>query len=200
MNELPNDLPPEDVSSPEIPSSPQDDESKSDDGFPKKGRIAAVDYGTVRIGVAICDPDRILASPLLVHHVTQPDAGGYEMDDKFFRGLVGEERIAAWIVGLPIHCDGGESDKSVEARKFATWLAASTGLPTRLFDERFTTVAANQRIRQSKTTRKKTKKKIDAVAAQVLLESFLEACHYHGELAGHCIDAPDRSNQSLADE
>lgn len=206
MNELPSDLPAEDVLSPETTSSTPnaelkpDSESKPDDGFPEKGRIAAVDYGTVRIGVAICDPDRILASPLLVHNVTQPDAGGYEMDDKFFCGLVGEERISAWIVGLPIHCDGGESDKSVEARKFATWLAASTGLPTRLFDERFTTVAANQRIRQSKTTRKKTKKRIDAVAAQVLLESFLEACHYHGELAGHRIDDPSRSNQSLADE
>ncbi|CAN0370174.1 unnamed protein product, partial [Hapterophycus canaliculatus] len=169
------------------------------DGFPSQGRIAAVDYGTVRIGIAICDPDWILASPLQVHNVTQPDNGGYEMDDEFFRGLVGEERIAAWIVGLPIHCDGGESDKSVEARKFATWLAESTGLPTRLFDERFTTVAANQRIRQSKTTRKKTKKKIDAVAAQVLLESFLEACHYQGGLAGHQLGEVSQANQSLTD-
>lgn len=161
--------------------------------FPSQGRIAAVDYGTVRIGVAICDPDRILASPLLVHNVTQPDAGGYEMDDDFFRDLVREERVAAWIVGLPIHCDGGESEKSVDARKFARWLAHTTDLPTRLFDERFTTVAANQRIRQSKTTRKKTKKRIDAVAAQVLLEAFIEACHYRGELAGHSINASVRS-------
>lgn len=170
------------------------------DGFPAKGRIAAVDYGTVRIGIAICDPDWILASPLQVHNVTQPDNGGYEADDEFFRGLVSEERIAAWVVGLPIHCDGGESDKSAEARKFATWLAGATGLPTRLFDERFTTVAANQRIRQSKTTRKKTKKKIDAIAAQVLLESFLEACHYQGSLAGHRLDEAPPTNQSLTDD
>lgn len=156
--------------------------------FPDHGRLASVDYGTVRIGIAICDPDRILASPLLVHAVTQPDAGGYEMDDEFFRDLAAEERVAAWVVGLPIHCDGGESDKSTEARKFARWLSHTTDLPVRLFDERFTTVAANQRIRQSKTTRKKTKQRVDAIAAQVLLESFIEACRYRGELAGHPLD------------
>lgn len=167
--------------------------------FPAHGRIAAVDYGTVRIGIAICDPDRILASPLEVHPVTQVEAGGYEADVKYFRNLAKEERVAAWVVGLPIHCDGGESDKSVEARKFAQWLREATDLPTRLFDERFTTVAANQKIRQSKTTRKKTKKRIDAIAAQVLLESFLEACRYRGELAGHDLDA-NLAEDSLADE
>lgn len=158
--------------------------------FPTQGRIVAVDYGTVRIGLAICDPDRILASPLQVHQVTPGEAGGYEMDVEYFRHLARDERIGAWIVGLPIHCDGGESDKSAEARKFATWLSESTGLPARLFDERFTTVAANQKIHQGKTTRKKTKKRIDAIAAQVLLESFLEACRYRGELAGQELDAP----------
>jgi len=167
--------------------------------FPGHGRLAAVDYGTVRIGLAICDPDRILASPLEVHAVTQPDSGGYEADDRYFQNLAKEERVAAWVVGLPIHCDGGESDKSVEARQFAVWLREVTGLPTRLFDERFTTVAANQKIRESKTTRKKTKKRIDAIAAQVLLESFLDACRYHGEIAGHDLDVPAAGGESLLD-
>jgi len=167
--------------------------------FPMSGRIASVDYGTVRIGIAICDPDWILASPLQVHAVTQPDAGGYEMDEDYFRQLAREERIAAWVVGLPIHCDGGESDKSVDARKFANWLSHTTHLPTRLFDERFTTVAANQRIRQSKTTRRKTKQRVDAIAAQVLLESFIEACRYRGELAGHRID-DNAAGESLVDD
>lgn len=168
------------------------------DDFPAQGRVAAVDYGTVRIGIAICDPDRILASPLEIHAVTQPAAGGYQADAKYFQNLVNEERVAAWIVGLPIHCDGGESDKSAEARKFARWLREVTGLPTRLFDERFTTVAANEKIRQSKTTRKKTKKRIDAIAAQVLLESFLEACRYRGEIVGHDLDVA-AGGESLAD-
>lgn len=167
--------------------------------FPTEGRIASVDYGTVRLGIAICDPDRILASPLEVHAVTQPDAGGYESDEHYFCKLAAEERVSAWVVGLPIHCDGGESDKSVEARKFATWLHQVTQLPTRLFDERFTTVAANQKIRQGKTTRKKTKKRIDAIAAQVLLESFLEACRYRGEIAGHALSDVNSEGESLVD-
>ncbi|WP_283434916.1 Holliday junction resolvase RuvX [Neorhodopirellula lusitana] len=173
----------------------------STDLFPSEGRIASVDYGSVRIGIAICDPDRILASPLCVHEVTQPDAGGYEVDEEYFRQIAKEERVSAWVVGLPIHCDGGESDKSVQARKFASWLMRVTELPTRLFDERFTTVAANQRIRQSKTTRKKTKKRIDAIAAQVLLESFMEACHYRDEIAGVAADEPakESTNESLTD-
>lgn len=151
-----------------------------DDAFPSTGRLAAIDYGTVRIGVAICDPDWILASPLEIRQVSNPDSDG-----QYFVELARSERVSAWVVGLPIHCDGGESDKSKESREFAQWLHDTTGLPTRLFDERFTTVAANAKIRQRKTTRKKTKQRVDAVAAQVLLESFLEACRYRGELAGH---------------
>ncbi len=170
-----------------------------DRDFPVHGRIAAVDYGTVRIGIAICDPDRILASPLEVHAVTQPDAGGYAADEQYFQKLAVEERIAAWVVGLPIHCDGGESDKSTQARAFAVWLGRVTSLPTRLFDERFTTVAANQKIRQAKTTRKKTKQRIDAIAAQVLLESFLEACRYRGEIAGHDANEIAAGGDSLVD-
>lgn len=170
-----------------------------DSEFPSHGRIAAVDYGTVRIGIGICDPDRILASPLEIHTVTQPDAGGYQADEQYFQKLAAEERIAAWIVGLPIHCDGGESEKSKQARQFAVWLRQVTSLPTRLFDERFTTVAANQRIRQTKTTRKKTKQRIDAIAAQVLLESFLEACRYRGEIAGHDASEIAAGGDSLLD-
>ncbi len=170
-----------------------------DSEFPTHGRLAAVDYGTVRIGIAVCDPDWILASPHDVHLVTQPAGGGYEADDEYFKNLVADERIAGWVVGLPIHCDGGESDKSSQARKFAVWLRQVTSLPTRLFDERFTTVAANQKIRQTKTTRKKTKKRIDAIAAQVLLESFLEACRYRGETAGHDANEIAANGESLVD-
>ncbi|MCC9644143.1 Holliday junction resolvase RuvX [Rhodopirellula sp. JC740] len=163
------------------------------DGFPTEGRLAAVDFGTVRIGIAICDPDWILASPLEIRPVSTPDK-----DAQYFADLARSERIAAWVVGLPIHCDGGESDKSKQSREFAKWLHETTGLPTRLFDERFTTVAANAKIRQSKTTRKKTKQRVDAVAAQVLLESFLESCRYRGELAG--VGLEDSASDASLDD
>ncbi|WP_390622477.1 Holliday junction resolvase RuvX [Candidatus Laterigemmans baculatus] len=160
--------------------------------FPESGRLAAVDYGTVRIGIAICDPGRILVSPHAVH-----TRGRAEAEAEFFRRLAVEERVAGFVVGLPIHCDGGESPKSIEARAFARWLHELTGLPTRLFDERFTTAQAQRRLRPSKLTHKHRKQRIDAVAAQVLLEAFLEVAEYTGELPGQAIDAPSEGDESL---
>lgn len=167
--------------------------AESRDVFPSQGRIAAVDYGTVRIGIAVCDPDRILASPLEVFPAAEwRDNGG-----DFFRDLVDRERITGFVVGLPIHCDGAESQKSKESREFARWLLDQTSVPVRLFDERFTTADAKQRMVGVGYTRKKKKKRIDAVAALVLLESFLEACRYHDEIAGQSVDENPTGGDSL---
>lgn len=162
------------------------------DFFPDSGRLAAVDFGTVRIGVAVCDPGRILASPLEVRAVGQPHD-----DAEYFRQLVRREKIGGWVVGLPIHCDGGESQKSRQCREFAQWLATETETPVRLFDERFTTSAARQRIAGGGLSRKKKKGRLDAVAALVLLEAFLEACRHRGEVAGQPIGGPAEGGDSL---
>lgn len=167
------------------------DSNQSDDSFPTSGRIAAFDYGTVRIGIAICDPDRILASPLEVH-----PAANWREDGDYFRSLTKSERIVGIVVGLPIHCDGGESEKSKEAREFARWLAAETSLPVRMFDERFTTADANRRL-GGNFTRAKKKRRVDAIAALVLLESFIEACRYRQAVVGEPLDANTTGGESL---
>jgi putative holliday junction resolvase len=161
------------------------------DTFPKTGRLACIDYGTVRIGIAVCDPDRILASPHAVR-----DGTDWRRDDPYYVQLAKEERIFGWVVGLPIHIDGNESDKSKAARNFGTWLHQVTALPVRMFDERFTTVDAAARLRTSGWTRDKKKKRMDAVAATVLLEAFLEACRYRPETPG-CEIEPLPDKQSL---
>ncbi|TWU23055.1 putative Holliday junction resolvase [Novipirellula galeiformis] len=153
--------------------------------FPATGRLAAIDFGSVRIGIAICDPDRILASPLEVHSASE-----WAKDGDYYRELTKQERIAAFVVGLPIHLDGGESEKSLQAREFARWLSVETGKPVRLFDERFTTADANNRMRAAGYTRQGKKKRLDAVAALVILESFIEACRYRGELVGEPLGEP----------
>lgn len=158
--------------------------------FPDSGRVAAIDYGTVRMGVAVCDPDRNLASPLEVRAASRADAN-------YFRELANDERISGFVVGLPIHCDGGESQKSRECRSFAIWLADETGRPVRLFDERFTTSAATERLQAANLTRGGKKKRVDAIAALVLLESFLEACRYRGEIAGLPVTAPATGGDGL---
>jgi putative Holliday junction resolvase len=162
--------------------------------FPPHGRIAAVDFGTVRIGIAVCDPDRILASPLEVY-----PAAHWKEDEEYFRSLASREQIAGFVVGLPIHCDGGESQKSRECREFARWLEAQTGIPVRLFDERFTTSAAKQRMSGGGYSRNKKKKRIDAIAALILLESFLEACRYHDQVAGEPVGSAPTGGDGLDD-
>ncbi len=155
-----------------------------DPDFPRTGRLVAVDYGTVRIGLAICDPDRILVSPLVVYTRTKRAA-----EAEMFQKLVKEERVAAFVVGLPIHCDGGESQKSTEAREFARWLHQLTNLPVRMFDERFSTAQAKRRLRAGNWSTKDRKARIDAVAAQVLLEAYIEIVQHTGRQPGQSLDA-----------
>jgi putative Holliday junction resolvase len=97
------------------------------------------------------------------------------LDGEFFKKLVRDEGVAGWVIGLPIHCDGQESQKSTEARLFAHWLQNLTKIPSRFIDERFSTALATQMLRPAELTRKKTKQRIDRVAAMVILESFLES-------------------------
>lgn len=165
--------------------------------FPDSGRLAGVDYGTVRIGIAICDPGRILVSPLEI--LRRSDAA---KESEFFCQLVRQERIDGFVVGLPIHCDGGESDKSRESRKFALWLHEQTGRPVRLFDERFTTADATRRLRSGGLKNAKRKQRLDAVAAQILLEAFLEAARYAaaGELPGQPLQQAAEGESGLDDQ
>ena len=134
------------------------------------GRIAAVDYGTVRIGIAISDPQQTIASPLENYTRRNP-----QLDAKHFEQLAREERVALWVIGLPIHCDGRESHKSIEARRFGQWLAESTGVPVSFFDERFSSSEADQLLNQAEFTKRRRKKRLDMVAAQIILTSYLES-------------------------
>ncbi len=138
--------------------------------FPERGRLAGIDFGTVRIGVAVCDPDRILASPLVTY------ARQNEMaDGQFFQRLVGEERLVGIVVGLPVHMSGDESEKSRQARQFGEWLGGVTGLPVHFQDERFTTSEANQALASGGLKRRKADQRRDMLAAQVILARYLES-------------------------
>ena len=134
------------------------------------GRIGGVDYGTVRIGIAISDPGRSLASPLENYTRRTP-----ALDAQRFQQLAAEEDIVLWVVGLPVHLDGRESQKSQEARRFGQWLAEVTGLPVEFFDERFTSREAEQFLLQAELTSKRRKKRLDMLAAQIMLTGYLES-------------------------
>jgi len=138
--------------------------------LPRIGRLAAIDYGTVRIGVAITDPDQRLASPL--ENYTRR---GAEADGKWIAALAARERIAGFVVGLPVHTSGDESQKSREARKFGQWLEEMTGLPVRFFDERYTSAHAEALLLEADLTKKRRKERLDKLAAQILLAAYLES-------------------------
>lgn len=135
------------------------------------GRIAGVDYGRRRIGLAICDAERIIASPLCVRIVT----GDLRAESAFFRALAASEEIAGFVVGLPVHADGTESPMSLEAERFGDWLTRVTDRPVAYQDERYSSREAAGRLAGVGLTRARKKERSDAVAAQVVLQSWLEA-------------------------
>lgn len=134
------------------------------------GRLAAVDYGTVRLGVAITDPEQRFASPLA--NYTRRTAA---LDAAWIRQVVAAEGIVGFVVGLPVHLDGRESQKSREARNFGQWLAETTGVPVEYFDERFTSREAEQLLIEAQVPRARRKARLDKLAAQILLTAYLEA-------------------------
>src|SRR5436190_21851457 len=135
--------------------------------LPWTGRLAAIDYGTVRLGVAITDPDQRLASPL--ENYTRC---GVAADARWLASLAATERIAGFVVGLPIHTSGNESQKSAEARKFGTWAGEVTGLPIAFFDERFTTAQAESLLLDAELTTKRRTERLDKLAAQIVMAAY----------------------------
>ncbi len=137
--------------------------------FPPTGRIAGVDFGRVRIGIAITDPARTLASPW-ENYTRRGDVA----DATYFRNLAEQERVAGFVVGLPLHMSGDESQKSAEAREFGAWLSRQTECPVTFQDERFSSIAADALMGEAELTAKQRTKRRDMLAAQVILTSFLE--------------------------
>ncbi|HMC88315.1 MAG TPA: Holliday junction resolvase RuvX, partial [Gemmataceae bacterium] len=89
--------------------------------------------------------------------------------------------------GLPVHLSGHEGQKAQEARRFGKWLGETTGLPVIFWDERFTTVEAEQALLSAGLTKKRRQARRDRVAAQILLQSYLDAgCP--GEQASRPLD------------
>jgi len=134
------------------------------------GVVAGIDYGTVRIGVAVSDPRRVIAFPLTIY--TRKNE---TQDATFFRKLTTDERVTQFVVGLPLHLSGDLSDKAIEALAFGKWLGELTGLPIDYYDERYTSVEAEDYLIEANVSRKKRKQKIDQVAAQILLTGWIES-------------------------
>ena len=139
--------------------------TQNDDFAPWMG----IDLGEKRIGVAVSDGLKIAANPLLVFERTSRKA-----DFETFGKIAQEHRVSRLIVGLPIQLDGSEGSMAKWARDYGTALGEALGLPVFFQDESLTSEEAAGAMAAAGYSRKKMKGKLDAVAAAIILQSYLE--------------------------
>lgn len=134
-----------------------------------RGPVLALDYGTVRIGMAVSDAAGEFAFPVGVLR-----SQGRERDLAALCALIAERSVRRIVVGLPIHMDGRRGDAAIAAEKFANAIAELTGLPVEMLDERWTTREAERALRDSGHSRKQRRERVDATAAALLLRTWLD--------------------------
>lgn len=132
-------------------------------------RYLAIDHGQKRTGLAISDASETLVSP----HSVIETASEEELLRRISDVLVAEG-IDAIVVGLPINMDGTESDRSLKVRQFVLAMQELTDKPVHLHDERLSSFEAGYLVGDLELTRKKKKKRLDAIAAASILRSFFE--------------------------
>ncbi len=133
-------------------------------------RIAAIDYGRKRIGLATTDDQGRGAYPLgIVERRSQKD------NLEAIRKHLTERGVTLVVVGLPLNMDGSEGPMARAARAFAERLGAATGLPVELYDERLSSFEAEERLRGAVSSRAARKLAVEAMAAVVILEGWQES-------------------------
>ncbi len=133
-------------------------------------RVLALDVGDKRIGVAISDPSQVLARSLKVIQ-----RGSRQEDFAAVARLVEEYEVEKVVVGYPRSLDGKAHAQAKKVERYATGLAESLTVPMLLWDERFSTVTAERLMREAGLRGKKRRKGIDAVAAAVILQDYLDS-------------------------
>lgn len=147
----------------------------------RKGRRLGVDVGDVRIGVAVCDPDGLVATPL------ETVAAGRDAIGRL-TALAAEVEALELVVGLPVSLNGREGPAAAKVRVFAQQLA-DTVAPTvvRLFDERMSTMTADSLLREGGRSGRSRRTVIDQAAASVILQTALDTERTRGTAPGETI-------------
>jgi putative Holliday junction resolvase len=140
--------------------------------LPAQGRILALDPGTKRIGLAVCDEDRLVTTPLLRIERTSWKKLLSEIEQ-----LLQQFDAKALVIGLPLESDGGESEMSSEAREMARKFTLSLAVPVFLQDERVTSYEAKRRLWDKRAA--DAKDLVDSEAAAVILGDFLDRLRAH---------------------
>ena len=137
---------------------------------PGRGRRLGIDVGSVRVGVALSDPDGLLATPLVT--VARDVEGGTDL--RAIADLVAEHEAVQVVVGLPRTLAGREGPAAEAARAFVAALTGVLDVPIALSDERLTTVVATQQMRASGRKGRRQRAVVDQVAAVAILQGWLD--------------------------
>lgn len=137
--------------------------------FPVTGALLGIDFGTKRLGFAVCNREQTIASP--VENYTRSSK---DQDARALKRLVEEYRVVGLVVGLPVHMSGAEGGTARGARSFGEWAAEVTKLPLRFADERFSSLTAETYLFAAEMTNKKRKQRLDMLAAQTILQNYLD--------------------------
>ena len=151
--------------------------------LPPHGRLIALDWGEVRIGVALSDETQTLASPL----ETLTRRVGKRFPMRRFLELVAEHLPVGAVIGLPLTPEGNEEANAAAARELAGAVGGRSGLPVELWDERMSTARALAIIWEQGGRTRGRKKEVDALAAAVLLQHFLDARRHRGAPGGPAV-------------
>jgi len=136
---------------------------------PPEGRIIAIDPGTKRCGIAICDELRITTRPLEVI-----DRTSWKKLLSIVKQIVSDYDAVALVLGLPLESDGSESEMSAEARRMAHNFGLSLSIPVFLQDERVTSYEAKSRLWERGVNLKESRRLVDSEAAAIILGDFLD--------------------------
>lgn len=136
-------------------------------------RIMGLDFGSKTVGVAICDPLGITAQG--VETITRKEENKLRKTLSRIETLIREYEITSIVLGYPMNMDDTIGERAKKTEEFKAMLERRTGLPVILWDERLTTIEADQILRESGVKREKRKEVIDKIAAGIILQGYLES-------------------------
>ncbi len=124
----------------------------------------------MRVGLAVTEEEQRVAVPLETYN-----RRNREQDARYLTAVVRDHRIVGLVIGLPLHMGGEEGQKAGEARRFGAWAGNVAGLPIAFWDERLSTSQADEHLAAANLKPKKRKMLRDKIAAQIMLQSYLDS-------------------------
>ena len=138
-------------------------------GYNKIMKTMGIDFGLARIGIALSDDTKFLASPYLTYkRKTEQE------DLTYFVNLINEKKVDEIVCGLPYNMQGEEQEIAQKTRDFMQKLQDLTNLKIEFVDERLSSAMAEEMLRETEKDWKKRKEKLDAVAASIILQDYLD--------------------------